>query len=118
MTRFLERSRRFHLTATLTMFLAAVSVAHVDDYAMVSQATRFFSDVFSSSDAATEVRATPSASQSDPEHDCSCLLCTVTVSDSLRSRVLPPSSGRLAAPGAAATADSPHLAQVFHPPSA
>lgn len=118
MSRFFERRRSLHLVATLTMFLVAVSVAHVDDYGMLSPVAPLSDDVLTSLDATTQFRTTMSGSRSDTDHDCSCLLCTATVPNSLRSRLLPPHAGKLSTPVVAAIAGALHLSEVFHPPSA
>ncbi len=119
MTRFRKRCGRFPLAATLPLFLVAVLVAHVDDYRAPARAALTSGDAAAlSEDSPTDLRATPPGPQSDQEHECSCLLCTATVSDSPRDRVLRPLGGTLAATAGGAVAGSLDLPQVFHPPSA
>ncbi len=118
MTRFLRRCRRLHLAATLAMFVIAVLVAHVDDYGMLSH-TASPPDVLSASPGTAADEFTPaSATRPDSDHDCSCLLCIVTVSNSPRNRLLPPAAGTLPPGGPEAAVGSPDPSEVFHPPSA
>ncbi len=118
MTRLLQRCRRLHVAATLAMFVVAVLVAHVDDYGMLSRTASPPGVAFASPGAGADAFAPASASRPDAGHDCSCSLCIVTVSDSLRKRLVPPSAGTLPPVGPAAAAGSPDLSEVFHPPSA
>ncbi len=118
MTRLLQRCRRLHIAATLAMFVVAVLVAHVDDYGMLSRAASLPGAAFASPGAAAVISAPASAPRSDSGPDCSCLLCTVTISDSPRNRVLRPSAGTLPPDGPEEAPGSLHLAQVYHPPSA
>ncbi len=118
MTRLLQRCRRLHFAATMAMFVVGVVVAHVDDYGMLSRTASPPGVAFVFPGAGADAFAPASASRPDAGHDCSCLLCIVTISDSPRQRLVLPSAGTLPPGGPAAAAGSPALPKVFHPPSA
>ncbi len=100
------------------MFVVAVLVAHVDDYGMLSHAAPPPGVALASPAVAPDLSAPAPASRPDSDHDCSCLFCTMTVSDSPRNRLLRPSAGTLPPDGPATAAGSLHLSEIFHPPSA
>ncbi len=119
MSRFFERRHRSDLAVTVLIVLAAVAVADVDDYglhlhAMLSSA----SDSSIPANGPPEITPATSASESDLEHVCCCLLCLMTLPLLMGPRVLPPSAGKLPGAPVAGLALSPHTSEIFHPPSA
>jgi len=118
MSRFFESRRAFDLAATLLVVLLAVSIADIDDYGMHSQAMRSPLKSSMSWNAMVEISSPTSESESGSEHVCACLLCVLTLPYSIGTRVLPPSAGKLSPPIVAGMSGSPHLLEVFHPPSA
>lgn len=118
MSRFFERHRAFDIAATLLVVLLAVSVADIDDYDMQVAGMRSCANISMTRNATADISSATSDSGSDSDHVCSCLLCVMTLTDSLRPRVPTPSPGKLPTPVVAGIARSPHLSEVFHPPSA
>ncbi len=119
MFRFFERRRTFDLAAALLVVFVAVSVGDIDDYDMhAAAAMRSPFNTSMTLNAMADISSATSDSGSDSEHVCACLLCVLTLADSFGPRVVPPSAGQLSPPVVAGIAGSPHLSEVFHPPSA
>lgn len=118
MSRFFGHSLAIDLAATLLVVLLAVSIADIDDHDMLSQAMRSPWKTTVSLNATADISSPSSEPETDREDGCACLLCITVIFDSTGLRICRAPAGRLSTPVFAEIADSPHLTEIFHPPSA